>query len=248
VAPRRVRLPRIDIGELTADEGDSGTRVFQVPVGVSGSGEGQVRLLLGDPKGEGGVTERLVTVRPGMTRIEVPVEVTGNDLFDGDRLFPLSAKAVRGTVVGDYDGGVLVHDDDPMPEVTVTPVADRVTEGAALTWRFTLSEAAGTDVYTLLPVLPPASGAELSTTDVDPEWFEWHWGESPLPSRPLSETGLILVAYVPPGELTADVTIPTITDQVVEPEEHVRMRTETGGAGVEEPVPGPEVTGTVVDG
>jgi hypothetical protein len=246
--PRPVRLPRIDIGQLTVDEGDSGTVVYQVPVAISGSGDGQVRLLVVDSSGDGEVTERLVTVRPGMTRIDVPVPVAGNTRFDGERQVALAAKAVRGTVVGDYDGGVHVRDNDPMPKITITPVTDRVTEGATLTWRMTLSETAGTDVWAYFPALPPASGAELSSTDVDPEWFEWNTGESPSPSRPLSATGLALFAVVPPGELSTEVTVPTIADPVAEPEEHVRFQTMTLPPDAEEPVPGPELTGTVVDG
>jgi hypothetical protein len=247
--PRPVRLPRIDIGQLTVDEGDSGTVVHQVPVTVSGSGHGQVRFLIVDSSGkEGEVTERLVTVRPGMTRIDVPVPVTGNTRYDGERQVTLAAKAVRGTVIGDYDGGLRVRDNDPLPAVTITPVAGRVTEGATLTWRMALSEAAGTVIWAFFPPLPPVAGAELSTTDVDPEWFEQNAGESPSPSRPLSTTGLTLFAEVPPGELAVDVTVPTITDSFAEPEEHVRFQTMTVPPDAEEPVPGPELTGTVVDG
>jgi hypothetical protein len=246
--PRPVRLPRIDIGHSTVDEGDSGTVVYQVPVAVSGGGEGEVRLLVVDTSGAGEIAERLVTVRPGMTRIDVPVSVTGNTRFDGERQVMLSAKAVRGTVVGDYDGGVTVRDDDPMPKITITPVTDRVTEGATLTWRMTLAETAGTDVWAYFPALPPASGAELSSTDVDPEWFEWNSGESPLPSRPLSTSGLALFAAVPPGELSTEVTVPTIADSLTEPEEHARFQMMTSPPGAEEPVPGPELTGTVADG
>lgn len=228
------------------DEGDSGTRTYQVPVDVSGSGEGQVRLLVGDPLGGGGVTERLVTVRPGMTRIDLPVEVAGDTVFDGDWRLLVSAKAVRGTVVGDYEGGLLVRDDDPMPAITLTPVADRVAEARALTWRLTLSETAGVDVWAFFLPLPPG-GAELSSTDVDPEWFLNNSGEEPLPSRPLSATGLSVFVYVPAGELSAELTVPTVADALAEPEERVRLTMMTFPPGAQEPVLGPEVTGTVVD-
>ncbi|MGN9909985.1 hypothetical protein ACTMTJ_20765 [Phytohabitans sp. LJ34] len=113
--PRPVRLPRIDIGQFAVDEGDSGTVTYQVPLTVSGSGHGEVRLLIVDSSGKGEVTERLVTVRPGVTRIDVPIQVTGNTTFDGDQQIIVAAKALRGTVIGDYDGGIYIRDDDPMP-------------------------------------------------------------------------------------------------------------------------------------
>ena len=116
--PRPARLPRIDVGQIAVNEGDSGTIVHKVPVTVSGSGNGQVRLLILDSAKDGEVTEQVVTVRPGATRIDVPIPVTGNTRFDGDRQVIVAAKAVRGTVVGDYEGGIYIREDDPLPRIT----------------------------------------------------------------------------------------------------------------------------------
>ncbi|MCX4597879.1 hypothetical protein OG819_52685 [Streptomyces sp. NBC_01549] len=74
-------------------------------------------------------------------------------------------------MVGASAGGLTVHDDDPRPMVSVTPVADHVTEGQTLTWRLTLSAAADTDLYPTARFLPADTGTELSTTDVDPHWL-----------------------------------------------------------------------------
>jgi hypothetical protein len=141
-------------------------------------------------------------------------------------------------------GGALVNDDDPAPRVTVEPVADRVAEGGKLTWRVRLSTMAETPVWVDGVVEPPAAGTELSSTDVDPTWFTETSGEDPLPSRPLSETGLPLGAGVPPAELTADLTIPTVADGETEPDEVVRLRLVLGG---EDPPELGTVTGTVTD-
>ncbi|WP_086785819.1 hypothetical protein, partial [Streptomyces caniscabiei] len=43
------RLARVDVGHLSVEEGDSGTRTYQVPVQVSGSGTGEVRLFVDEP-------------------------------------------------------------------------------------------------------------------------------------------------------------------------------------------------------
>ncbi|MFI7498806.1 hypothetical protein ACIBVL_09835 [Streptomyces sp. NPDC049687] len=243
---RPATLPRVDIGRLTVEEGDSGVRSYRVPVRVSGQGSGQVRLFVADPV-KGQVTSRVVTVRPGSTDIDVPVEVEGNTRHGLGRSLDVFVKAVHNAVVGSHRGGVTVEDDDPAPEMTVTPVADRVTEGQTLTWRITLSDVADFDMGAEVVVLP-VGGGELSTTDVPEDWFkEATDGESPSPSRPLSEVEWLRVfAYFPAGELTADVTIPTVVDTVSEADETVRLqliRWSDDG----ESTGGPVITGTVVD-
>jgi hypothetical protein len=110
-----------------------------------------------------------------------------------------------------------------------------------------LSAAADVDVQAEIAVLPVTGGAELSTTDVDPQWLRENSGKEPLPSRPLSQVrGLLLFADVPPGRTSAEITIPTAADTVTEPEETVRLRlTVYDGSGT--PHDGPEFTGTVYD-
>jgi hypothetical protein len=245
-APRPVALPRVDIGQLTVDEGDSGVRTYRVPVKLTGRGNGQVRLFLTDPT-TSAVTQRVATVRPGDRSIDVPIKVRGNTRYGGSIAYDVSAKAVRGTMVGDYLGGALVREDDPAPTMTVTPVADAVTEGGKLTWRFTLSAPADVEIYGTLRTLAPASGPELSTADVDRAWLEGMLGEVPATAVPISATGMSLYAAVPPGELTAEVSVPTVVDTVTEPAERLRVQQVTWPDGAEEPVLGPEFTGTVTD-
>lgn len=243
-AVRPAALPRVDIGRLKVEEGNSGTRTYQVPVRVSGQGSGQVRLFVLDPI-TGRATTRLVTVRPGSDVVDLPVEVEGNTRYSYNVSHDVLVKAVRGAVVGSYHGGVTVQNDDPMPEVTVTPVADRVTEGQGLTWRVSLSEAADTEMLVPFSVLPPGDGTELSSTDVYPRWLMENYGESPLPERPLSKVaGMSLLSSVPAGQLSTEVAIPTIADGVTEQEEAVRIQL----FGFEEPPVGPIFAGRVADG
>lgn len=244
-AVREASLPRIDIGRLTAEEGDSGVRTYQVPVRVSGQGSGQIRLFVADPV-TGRVTDRLVTVRPGAHDIDVPVKVEGNGRFGYDMAHDVFVKAVRTSVVGAHRGGLTVENDDPAPSISLTPVANRVTEGRPLKWRVSLSAVADADVGGLFAVLPVTDGQELSTKDVDPEWLMENSGASPDPERPLSKVdGLYLWVSVPPGQTSVEVTVPTVKDGVAEPAESVRFQVadESG-----EPQPGaPVVTGTVLD-
>ncbi|MER5963664.1 hypothetical protein [Streptomyces sp. NPDC002057] len=247
-AVRPAPLARVDIGRLTVAEGDSGVRTYRVPVTVSGRGGGQVRLFVPRPD-TGEVTSRTVTVRPGHQDIDVRVEVTGNTRYGYDLPHDAFVKAVRGTVVGAHRGGVTALNDDPMPRVSLIPVADDVTEGSALTWRVTLSEASDVDVMGYVSFLTPAGGTELSTADVDRAWLEENLGEVPDPAAPLSligNGGLYLGVTVPAGETSAEVRVPTVADGLSEAAESLRARLTTFDASWE-PVPGPEFTGTVRD-
>jgi hypothetical protein len=237
-------LPRVDVGRLTVKEGDTGTRTYRVPVKVSGKGSGQVRVYVLDQE-TGLGTDRLVTVRPGSNAIDVPVKVKGDTRFAYDVSHDIAVKAVRGAVVGAHRGGVTAENDDPMPKITVTPVADRVTEGQPLTWRVSLSEAAGVSLWFPVAIQPVTEGAELSTKDVDPRWLEEFTGEAPDPERALSTLDAWLSVDIPAGSTGAELTVPTVTDQVAEPAESVRLQLSDFEG---EPQPGaPVMTGTVLD-
>ncbi|MFH8519234.1 hypothetical protein ACH4CE_29940 [Streptomyces gelaticus] len=245
---RAASLPRVDIGRLTVEEGDFGIRSYRIPVRVSGHGSGRVRLFVAEP-GTDGATYRTVTVRPGSHELDVPVDVRGNTRFGYDITHSVFVKAVRGAVVGSHLGGLTVKNDDPMPTVEVKPVADHVTEGQSLRWRITLSEAADVDMDSVgFDILPLGQGTELSTLDVDGAWLQDTFGEPPNPARPLSkvvETPYLPVS-VPAGEVSTEVTVPTVADKLKEPEESLRLRMITYDDSWE-PQEGPVFTGTVRD-
>ncbi|WP_349362163.1 hypothetical protein [Streptomyces sp. H27-C3] len=247
-AVRAAALPRVDIGRLAVKEGNAGERTYRMPVNVSGKGSGRVRLFVPKP-GTDEVTSRVVTVRPGSSAIDIPVTVKGNTRYDYDISHDAFVKAVRGVAVGSHRGGVTALNDDPMPKVSVTPVKDRVTEGPQLTWRMSLAQAADADVMAEVAFQPLTNGVELSTMDVDPRWLEETFGESPSPARPLSRMteGAALYVSVPPGTLSAEMSVPTVADGISEPEESLKLQvTIYDQAG--EPQPGPALTGTVRDG
>ncbi|WP_086750953.1 hypothetical protein, partial [Streptomyces scabiei] len=240
------KLARVDVGNLTVKEGDSGSRTYQVPVRVSGSGSGVVRLFVDEPGSDFPVV-RTVKVRAG-TRVDVPVTVEGNTRYSSDTDHRVAVKTVRGAVVGSFLGGVTAQNDDPQPTVTMTPVVDQVTEGQPLVWRITLSAAADVAMWTDLQMLPVSEGAELSTEDVPATWLDEHFGASPDPERPLSAVsdGALLMSEVPAGSLSIDMSVPTVTDQLSEDTESLRLRLWTYDADGEA-VEGPEFTGTVRD-
>jgi hypothetical protein len=245
-APQATALPRIDIGELAVDEGDSGTRTYQVPVNVKGHGYGKVRMFLTDPVTYA-TRSWIADVRPTTRTISVPIPVTGNTRYNGDKRYSVSAKAIRNTMIGDYTGGVDVIEDDPMPTVTITPTSAGTTEGSPLTWTVHLSESADDYIYLILEPQAPATGPELSSTDVDPEWFTDYSGEDPLPSRPLSQTGLTPFAAIEPGTTSAELSMPIVADGVPEPAEHVQLQVSVYPADLGDPIPVAVIDGTVTD-
>ncbi|MFH8616277.1 hypothetical protein ACH4E8_14545 [Streptomyces sp. NPDC017979] len=237
---RPATLPRIDVGQLTVQEGDTGERTYRVPVHVSGEGSGQVRLT--DPAGE----QRLVTVRPGTNSVDVPVTVRGDTLYGRDESHTVAVKAVRNAAVGSDLGSIQVVDDDAPPRVDVTAVADRVTEGQPLAWRVTLSAPVEFHLWDVSLVVEPVTGGpELSTTDVPAAWLDQRFGASPLPERPLSRVHdrPAIEFEIPRGQTSTEVQVPTVADGIGESEEALRLRARTSWELAE----GPVVTGTVRD-
>jgi hypothetical protein len=243
-AVKAAALPRVDVGRTIVKEGDSGTRTYRVPVKISGHGSGQVRVYVLDPD-SGRSKSKLVTVRPGRHAIDVPVEVKGDTTYGDDVEHDIAVKAVHNSVVGQHRGGVTVENDDPAPVVTLSPVADRVTEGETLTWRLSVDAPTAVDLWEPVRVLPVTEGTELSTKDVDPQWLQEWSGDVPDPERPLSDASLWVWLNIPPGSTGVDFVVPTVQDQVAEPTESMRVALTDRNA---EPLPDrPVLTGTVLD-
>jgi hypothetical protein len=237
-------LPRVDVGRTLVQEGDSGTRTYRIPVGISGHGSGQVRVYVIEP-GSGRARSKLVTVRPGSHAIDVPVEVKGDTAYGDDVQHDIAVKAVHNAVIGKHRGGLTVENDDPEPVITLSPVADRVTEGETLTWRLSIDAPVAVDIWQPVRVLPVTEGAELSTKDVDPQWLADWSGDVPDPERRLSDANLWVWLNIPQGSTSVDFITPTVRDQVAEPTESMRLALTDDNA---DPLPDrPALTGTVLD-
>ncbi|MGQ4365849.1 hypothetical protein [Streptomyces sp. SAS_272] len=127
--------------------------------------------------------------------------------------------------------------------MTLAPVV-RAAEGETLTWRVSLSRAAEAPLRYLLRLTPVTDGAELSTKDVEPQWLSDVSGQQPDPELPLSRLDVYTGPEFPAGATSAEFGIPTVKDDLAEPQESVRVTSDdwTG------PMPdAPHSTGTVVD-
>ena len=243
-APRPAPLPRVDVGDLTVDEGESGERTVQVPVTVAGRGTGRIRMFL-DDWSTGGSRSWVAEVGPGQSTVPVPLTVAGNRLYGSDQTYRLKVKAVHGVQVGGWQGRAEVRDDDPAPRVTAEPVSDSVVEGGTLRWRITLSDAIEDRLFVTAAVKPPGDDPQLSTTDVDPAWLAEAGNYPAEPSRPLSDLeGFAVWTAFAPDRLTAELTVPTIGDALPEPVERVRFALSSSGRGLSDLG---TVTGSVAD-
>jgi hypothetical protein len=234
------RLGRVDATVTPVDEGDSGTVTHNVVVTATGNGTRTVRLFYNDTTNT--PVTKLVTLKPGEHRTDVPITYTANTRWGADTRYPVGVVAIDNAVVGAAFGALLVRNDDPAPTLTVTPVADSVAEGGTLRWKLTLSEPA--DAGFALVGLPVAPGAaELSTTDVPDWWLIRSGGVEQLPSRLLTASGLQVSAYISPGQTSVEVAVPTLADAETEGEEQIKLKFEgRSPTGV-----GFEVTGKVTD-
>ena len=212
-------------------EGDSGTRRVSLPIRYSGRGTGQVRVFLVDYETQE-VTSFAATVRPGQRFIRSTLTITGDTAFGYGHQYAVGMTVIRGLVVADYLAQVTVDDDDPPPEYTVEPVADSVAEGGTLRWRISVSEPAEVELYAVGTNEPVAT--ELSTLDVDPVWLLDVVGELAEPERPLSSIPIEQFASIPRGELSTEVIVPTVADDVNEPVERVALRIRGSGQELQE--------------
>ncbi|MEV6604798.1 hypothetical protein [Kutzneria sp. NPDC051319] len=241
--PAPAKLTRVDLGTLKAAEGDSGSKTYQIPVTVTGEAGGTLKLFRADASGRN-YTEQALTLAPGQHTVDVPAIVVGNTRWSADYTVGAQIKAAKGTVVGSYQGGVTVTNDDPVPTVTVAPTASTAA-GGALNWHISLSAPADSDIYVIGDALVPATGPELSTADVDPAWLR-SLGVDPAPARPLSQvTGFWLAPLLLAGQVAADFTIPTVAHTPAGPDKHVRLKVEAYPPEINLHT---EITGTVTGG
>lgn len=254
------RAARVDVGQLKVAEGST-THTVAVPIRVhrvKGAPRGPVKLWVNVTQADGSApATTVVDVPGGADRVDVPVTVAGNAIWDGEnRVMAVTVKPISGATAGDWVGTLTVTEDDPAPVARVTAVTPDVTEGGSLVYRATVTGATSVPVAVPLTFLPPPAGAtELTTADLDPTWVENYLGLPPDPTQPpltLSQVSELLggggaAIIVEPGTSSADLTIPTVNDGVTEPVESLLMGLPSWSGPIPGIDPGLRLTGTVRD-
>ncbi len=227
------RLPLVSLGQVTVDEGDSGTSVARLPYTVTGPVTRPAELTVGvvDEAERGSRSRIRLDLAPGQTDGTIRYEYAGNRVDDfPKRRVGYSAYAVEGAMTDDYDGQVVIRDDDPAPDVRVS-VPHRVEEGKDIDIAATLSDPVGYDGYLSVQVIRGSgTGTRLTVADVPKRWVEQHYGQSDDPSLALHRAGMYLYDQIRSGDRSGGVVVPTRADGRREGSEHVSFRITLNGS------------------
>lgn len=246
-----IDLPRISVGELVVAEGDSGEFTVDLPITIEGTVTKRARLWVQFTDYADMVQPTRgfpLVLEPGATSASVPYAFTADDIYDPyPQLIQVTLLAQKNAVTGDFDGTLLVEEDDPPPVLTVESSQITATEGDSLIWKFRLSEPLAGGAFWSIQFLPAAGRfPELDTDDVAASFLENYGIVPPVPAVPLSELGLFLGIEFAPGATEISVSIPTASDGLAESTEGIVLLLEGFGDPI---VPVPiELTGVVPGG
>ena len=233
----QIHLPRVSVGDLVVDEGDSGEVTLHVPVAIDGVVARRARLwvqLTDYASFDQPMTGFPLVLEPGATSATIPVTYEADDLYNPYlQLLQITLVARRDAVTGKYDGSVTILEDDPAPTLSVDANKVTATEGSSLEWTFRLSEPMANDAFWSIQVVGPQGGlSELDSNDVPPSFLEQYGITPPDPAVPLSELGIWFGIEFAPGATEATLSIPIADDGVSEGAERVALRLE----GFDDPV------------
>ncbi|MFI7587946.1 alpha/beta hydrolase family protein [Spongisporangium articulatum] len=253
-AVRQAPLTRVDVGDAGKVAEGSTEHTVDVPVTLTGTTPGTVRVFVTD-SATGVVKASLLQVAGDGAAGSVPWKVLGDDLFAPDGLITVQARAGAGTVVGGWSGGVTITNDDPVPTLSFTPVKTTVTEGATLRWKVATSAPAAVDLQIGLQFVDPPQTPAMTTYDVSGTWLSDTFFDAQKPYRRLSKVDGTAALFVAAGDTSVDVTVPTAKDPRVEGTEYLRLHAFVvpmyGNEGIDDPTDpanGVMLDGTVVDG
>ncbi|VXB88070.1 hypothetical protein [Nocardioides sp. AX2bis] len=217
--PQR-RAGTIDLGSVRVPEGDGpGREKAEVPFTVRGLDRpGRAVVVMAGSTGRDRFT---LDLAPGQTSGSLPFTYEADALDDvyGDRV-QLVAYAARGVMTDSYLGDARVVDDDPTPAVTVRPVRRSVPEGRDVRLRVSLAAPVDYSVGVQAAVVrgprPDVDVADVGRVPgVD---------RGTAPGDPFGSAGVLLGTFVPAGETSTVVTLPTRVDRRAEPRESVTFR------------------------
>jgi hypothetical protein len=244
----QIHLPRVSVEDVVVPEGDSGEITLEVPVTIDGTitKPGRVWVQLTDSANFEQPTSGFpLELEPGMTSASIPFVYEADDIYDPfPRFVQVTLLAQRNVVTGNYDGSILVEEDDPPPVLTVDSRHVTAAEGSSLTWTFRLSKPLANGAFWSVQFLPTGGRfAELDSDDVPPSFLEAFGITPPDPAIRLSELGLFLSVEFAPDTRAVTLSIPIARDDVSEASEGVVLLLDGFGDPV---VPQPiELTGMV---
>ncbi len=243
-----IHLPKVSVGNLVIPEGDSGEITLDIPVAIDGvvSSRANLWVQLTDYADFEQPTRGFpLVLEPGATSASIPFSYQADDVYNPfPQLIQVVLLARKNAVTTDFDGWILVEEDEAAPQLTVDASEVVAVEGSSLSWNFRLSQPMANGGFWSIQLLPPEGRfSELDTDDVPASFLENYGILPPDPAVPLSQLGIFFNIEFPPGETMAALSIPILSDGVQEPDEGVLLLLDGYGDPV---VPLPiEMTGRV---
>lgn len=226
-ASDQVFLPKVSVGHVVVQEGNSGERTVHIPVEIDGTVAKRARLwvqLTDYASFEDPTRGFPLILEPGATSASIPFTYRADRIYNPyPQLTQVTLMAKSNVVTGVYDGSVLVEEDEPVPRLTVDSRHVTAAEGSSLEWTFRLSEPMANSVYWSVQLVPPRGRfRELNSNDVPPSYLD-HYGimPPPDPAVPLSQLGLGLGIEFASGERVRTLSIPIARDGLAESSEGV---------------------------
>jgi len=224
------RAPLVRLTNLRVEEGDGpGVTTARLPFHISGDVLAPARFVVvaaGQTRGD--LTRYTIDVAPGQTSGSIPIDYVGDQRDDYDQnILLMAAWATRGLMTDRYLGQLTILDDDPMPQVTVAPVAKTVSEGERAEWRVRLDKSVDYDLFVLGRVVAGPK-PELAGTDVPDSWLDRHGETDVGDTKPLHRLHVYVFERVRRGQREAILSIPIARDGVREPRESVTVKFEVG--------------------
>jgi chitinase len=134
-------VPQVVPGSVSVNEGNSGTKIVQIPVTLSAPTSRTVTVSWTTLDGTSATPSTLfsigdftpasgtVTFAPGQTTATVPVSIVGDTLDETDELVGVSFTNPTNATIGGFFGlGFAVITDDDPPPVIVPGIASRISE------------------------------------------------------------------------------------------------------------------------
>jgi len=219
-----IGLPRVSIADVAVTEGDAGEVTVNLPLVIEGDVTRPARLwvqLTDYADFEQPTRGFRLELPPGATSATVPYTYTADEAYNPyPQLIQVTLQAQKDAVTGDFDGTLLVEEDDPPPSLTVDAADVTAVEGGSFTWTFRLSAPFPDGAFWALEIRP-ADGrfAELDTDDLPASFLRDRGFEPPVPAIPISELGLFLSIEFAPGSDVATLSLPIAADALTEPDE-----------------------------
>ena len=233
------RVPIVDLGEVTVDEGGDGTHVAEVPFTVTGPVVDPAKLRVYAFGGDRAKPIQVdVDLAPGSSGGTIEWEYTG-DTLDSYRksTYELFGAAIRNVMTRDNNGAVVVLDDDPTPEVSIRALERRVPEGSPVRLELSLSSPSGKEMGVRYEVVAGyAETRPLRAHDVGARWLEtWtRWKEGTDPALHRTRAGQR--GSIPPGRTVKVFRIPVVDDGRSEPRESLTVVATGRGGWRSDPV------------